>query len=79
MFIVKQCNRFIAKIQKIAPTQREINATGEVAQSIIGHLKYLLNESIKIFERYNKKIIEAQQNVSQEIYGDCIKDDFQYN
>ena len=51
----------------------------EASQNTIGHLKDLLNEKNKIVERYKRKLIEAQQNIGQEKYGDCIKDGCQTN
>ena len=51
----------------------------EAAQNTIGHLKYLLNEKNKIVERYKRKLIESQQDIGQEKYGDCIKDGCQTN
>ena len=45
----------------------------EAAQITIGHLKYLLNKRKKIVERYKRNLIESQQNIGQEKYGDCKK------
>ena len=44
----------------------------EAAQNIIDHHKYLLNEKNKKVERNNKNLIEAEQNMGQEKYGECI-------
>ena len=45
----------------------------EAAQITIGHLKYLLNKRKKIVERHKRNLIESQQNIGQEKYGDCKK------
>ena len=46
----------------------------ESAQNIIGHLKDIPNENIKIVEIYTRKLIESQQNMQQEKYEAFIKD-----
>ena len=63
--------------KKYASIQREINMIRD--QNTIGHLKDLLNKKNKIVDRYKRKLIEAQQNIGQEKYGDCIKYDCQTN
>ena len=49
------------------------------AHNTIGYLKDLLNENKQIVERYKNNLIEDQQNIGQEKYGDCIKDGCQNN
>ena len=65
--------------KKDASIQREINMIREAAQNTIGYLKYLLNKNNKTVDRYKRKLIEAQQDIGQEKYGDCIKDGCQTN
>ena len=67
------------KYNKNASIQREIKMIREAAHNTIGHLKDLLNKNNKIFERYKRKLVEAQQHIGQEKYGECIKDDCQNN
>ena len=69
----------LQKYKRYASIQREINMIREAAQNTIGHLKDLLNKKNKIVERYKRKLIEAQQNIGQEKYGDCVKDGCQTN
>ena len=45
----------------------------ESEQNIIDHIKYILNNNYKIFERGKRKLLEAQHNMGQENYGDYIK------
>ena len=59
--------------KKDASIQREIKMIREAAQNTIYHLKDLLNENNEIVERYKREIIEYQQDIGLEKYGDCIK------
>ena len=45
----------------------------EAAQNTIGHIKDLLKKREHIVDRYQRKLIEGQQDKGQEKYGDCIK------
>ena len=38
----------------------------EAAQNTIGNLKDILNEKKNIFQRYKRKLIEAQKDIGQE-------------
>ena len=51
----------------------------EAAQNTIVYLKDFLKEKNKIVDRYKRKIIEPQQEIGQEKYGDCIKYSCQTN
>ena len=70
---------FILEIRINASIQCIINMIREAAQNTIGHLKDIIIERNKIVERYKRKLIEAQQNIGQEKYGDCINDGCQTN
>ena len=62
-----------------ASIQREIKMIREAAQHTIDHLKDILNKNNRIFERYKSNLIEAQQHMGQEKYGDCKKNGCQTN
>ena len=57
----------LQKYKRDASIQREINMIREAAHNIIVHIKYILNEKNKLFERHKRNIIESQQTMGQEV------------
>ena len=51
----------------------------EASQNIIDYLKDIFNSKNNMVEKYKRDLIENQQNIGQEKYGECIKDGCQTN